>query len=95
LSATESYEQAELDLIALTGIRVGHSQLHRLVQQTAFVDLDVEETITEISLDGGKVRVRTPKGEPSGGTIKLTISSFRQTNFARLARSRGIHSQAD
>lgn len=65
LSATESYEQAELDLVALTGIRVGHSQLHRLVQHTTFEDWAVEETIEEVSLDGGKVRVRTPKGEPS------------------------------
>lgn len=65
LSATESYEQAELDLVALTGIFVGHSQLHRLVHGTTFEALDVEETIEEISLDGGKVRVRTPKGEPS------------------------------
>jgi hypothetical protein len=65
LSATESYQQAELDLFALTGIHVGHSDLHRWVQQTELDELELEETIEEVSLDGGKVRVRTPKGEPS------------------------------
>lgn len=65
LSATESYQQAELDLFALTGIAVGHSDLHRWVQQAELDELEIEETIEEISLDGGKVRVRTPKGEPS------------------------------
>lgn len=65
LSATESYQQAELDLFALTGIQVGHSDLHRFVQQAELDDPKFEETIEEISLDGGKVRVRTPKGEPS------------------------------
>ena len=35
------------------------------MQQTELDELEIEETIEEISLDGGKVRVRTPKGEPS------------------------------
>ena len=65
LSATESYQQAESDLLALTGIHVGHSDLHRWVQQTELAVPAIEETIEETSLDGGKVRVRTPKGEPS------------------------------
>jgi hypothetical protein len=65
LSATESYQQAEQDLVALTGIQVGHSDLHRWVQQTELDEPEVEETIEEISLDGGKVRVRTSKGQPS------------------------------
>lgn len=65
LCATESYQQAELDLFALTGIAVGHSDLHRWVQQTELDELEIEATIEEMSLDGGKVRVRTPKGEPS------------------------------
>lgn len=65
LSATESYQQAEFDLFALTGIHVGHSDLHRWVQQAKFDALEMEETIEEVGLDGGKVRLRTPKGEPS------------------------------
>lgn len=65
LSATESYQQAEIDLAALTGIRVGHSHLHRLVQQTELVEVKTPISVDEISLDGGKVRVRTPKGQPS------------------------------
>jgi hypothetical protein len=53
------------DLDALTGIQVGHSDLYRWVQHTELDELELEETIEEVSLDGGKVRVRTPKGEPS------------------------------
>ena len=44
---------------------MGHSDLHRLVQQPELDEFELAETIEEISLDGGKVRVRTPKGEPS------------------------------
>jgi hypothetical protein len=60
LSATESYQQAEIDLAALTGIRVGHNELHRLVQRVTLSDTQVDGVVEEISLDGGKVRVRTP-----------------------------------
>jgi hypothetical protein len=65
LSATELFQQAETDLAALTGIHVGHSHLHRLVQQTALPETQVHSPVHEISLDGGKVRVRTPVGLPS------------------------------
>lgn len=78
LSATESYQQAELDLVALTGIRVGHTHLHRLVQHTTVDAADVEETVEEVSLDGGKVRVRTPQGQPS---------EWRDYKAARLNRT--------
>lgn len=65
LSATESYQQAETDLAALTGIQVGHSYLHRLVQQTTVPETSVQSPVHEISLDGGKARLRTPLGQPS------------------------------
>jgi hypothetical protein len=36
-----------------------------LAQETTLADTEVQEEVKEISLDDGKVRVRTPKGEPS------------------------------
>lgn len=63
ISANESYQNAEADLEVLTGIKVGHTTLHRLVQKQEFVMPDAKQPITEVSIDGGKVRLR---GEESG-----------------------------
>ena len=64
LSANVSYERAAEDLHILTGINVSHSTQQRLVQRYDFEQTTVNETVTEMSLDGGKVRLRTPLGEP-------------------------------
>jgi hypothetical protein len=63
LSATVSYEQAERDLAYLTGIRVPAKTQQRLVHRQTFNLPDVEQPVEELSVDGGKVRVRTPLGE--------------------------------
>ena len=62
LSATVSYEQAERDLAYLTGIRVPAKTQQRIVHRQTFDLPDVEQAIEELSVDGGKVRVRTPLG---------------------------------
>ncbi len=65
LSANESYQRAAEAIQMLTGGAVAHSTQQRLVQHQTF-ELPHEETaVAEISVDGGKVRLRTPKGEPS------------------------------
>lgn len=63
LSATVSYEQAERDLAYLTGIRVPAKTQHRIVHRQTFDLPGVEQPIEELSVDGGKVRVRTPLGK--------------------------------
>lgn len=63
LSATVSYEQAEQDVAYLTGMRVPAKTQQRLVHRQRFELPDVEQVIEELSVDGGKVRVRTPLGE--------------------------------
>jgi hypothetical protein len=65
LSANESYQRAAEDLEVLTGVRVSHSSQQRLVHRQEFPLLEVEQSVEEMSVDGGKVRLRTPKGEPS------------------------------
>ena len=63
LSANSSYQEAENDLKILTGISVSHSSLQRQVQRHSFDFPDVKQKLTEVSLDGGKVRIRSEKGE--------------------------------
>jgi len=63
LSANESYERAAEDIEVLTGVRVSHSSQQRLVHRQTFDLKQVEQAIEEMSVDGGKVRLRTPHGE--------------------------------
>ncbi len=65
LSANESYERAAEDIQVLTGVKVSHSTQQRLVHRQTFELPQVEQAVDEMSVDGGKVRLRTPKGEPS------------------------------
>lgn len=65
LSANVSYENAERDLKLLTGISVSHSTQQRLVQRTEWIEPKASKPVEALSIDGGKVRLRTPKGEPS------------------------------
>ncbi len=62
LSANSSYQRAENDLKILTGISISHSSLQRKVQRHSVDFPDVKQKLTEVSLDGGKVRIRREKG---------------------------------
>ena len=57
LSANVSYENAARDLQRLTGVYVDHSTQQRLVHRQEFAELEVGETVTELSIDGGKARL--------------------------------------
>lgn len=63
LSATVSYEQAEQDVTYLTGIRVPAKTQQRLVHRQTFELPQIKQPMAELSVDGGKVRLRTPLGE--------------------------------
>ena len=76
MCANESYQKAEAEVEALTGMRVGHSSLHRLVQQQDLAPPDAKQAVNEVSLDGGKVRLR---GAPGAG------SYWRDYKAARLS----------
>lgn len=65
LSANESYKRSAEDLQVMTGMNVSHGTQQRLVHRQTF-DLPVVTTyVEEMSVDGGKARLRTAKGEPS------------------------------
>ena len=63
--ANESFEDAEQDIEMITGIKVSSSSQHRLVEKYEFKEELTNKKIDALSLDGGKVRVRTPLGESS------------------------------
>ena len=65
VSASESYARTEVNIAELTGIKISHSSQQILVQKQEFPEVTITETVEEMSLDGGKVRLRTEKGKHS------------------------------
>jgi hypothetical protein len=63
VSANVSYERGAQDIIVLTGMAVSRGTQQRLVQRQSFELPIADAGVEEISIDGGKVRIRTPKGE--------------------------------
>ena len=92
VSANESYERAAEDIEALTGVRVSGSTQQRLVHRQDFKPETVDCGIKEMSIDGGKVRLRTTLGQPSqwrdykGVNLhQCAVSAFFRDNTALLA----------
>ena len=50
----------------LTGIEISKSARQRLIHRQEFQLPQTESIVAELSVDGGNIRVRTPKGELSG-----------------------------
>lgn len=65
MCAKASYQQAETDVAMLTGLRVSAKTQERMVKRANLPTATSDEAVIEMALDGGMVRVRTPKGEPS------------------------------
>lgn len=80
LSANESYQRAEEDIKVLTGIEVSHGTQQRMVHRQTFEPPLVKQPIEEISIDGGKVRLRTARGKPCEGrdykAVNLHLSAI-------------------
>ena len=63
VSANVSYENAAADIEYFTGVQVSCSSQQRLVHRQNFELPTQEDTLEELSVDGGNIRVRTPEGE--------------------------------
>ena len=74
--ANESYQNAENDLLLLTGLKVGHSTQQRKVGQIELPIPDVKQGLSEVSVDGGKIRLRSE--------IKGQSSEWKEYKTARL-----------
>lgn len=78
VSANSAYGNAETEIEVMTGIKTSHSTLQRKVNKEELKLPELKQSVTEISLDGGKVRLRSEKkGEPC---------CFRDYKAARLDR---------
>ena len=64
LAANESYQSAEAEIEALTGVKVGHTTHQRLVLRQDLPLPQALQSVSEASVDAGKVRLR---GEPKQG----------------------------
>lgn len=62
LCAQSSYQQAENNFKTLMGIEVGHSCLHRWVQQVPLPNAKALDPVESASIDGGKIRLRCATG---------------------------------
>lgn len=62
-SANVSYENAAADVEFFTGIRIAAKTQQRLVHRQEFSLPSLEKEVKELSVDGGKVRLRTAMGE--------------------------------
>lgn len=62
LAANLSYENVEQEIEIQTGVKVGHSSIHNLVNTQNFSEQTAVSEVRETSVDGGKVRVRGEKG---------------------------------
>lgn len=67
VSANHSYRQASEEIAILTGIAVSAKTQQRLVHRQDFTPPGVDPSpgVSQLSLDGGNIRLLTPKGEPS------------------------------
>jgi len=65
VSANNSYQRTSEDLAALTGINISHSTQQRLVHRQEFEVIISNTVVDDISIDGGKVRIRTSLGQES------------------------------
>ena len=63
LSANESYQSAEAEIEALTGVKVSHSTQQRRVIQQEMPTPEAKQAVGEVSIDGGKGRLRGNLGE--------------------------------
>jgi len=64
VSANVSYQNAATDIKVLTGIEVSAKTQQRLVHRQQFNKPELSKAVQELSVDGGKIRLRTPLGEP-------------------------------
>ncbi len=65
LAANQSYQSAQAEIEALTGVNVGHSTQARLVKRQEFPDPSAKQPVNEVSIDGGKIRLRSLPEEGS------------------------------
>lgn len=62
LAANEADQRAEEDIEILTGIKVGHTTIHRIVKQAEIPEGKSTRGVKSLSVDGGKICLRAESG---------------------------------
>jgi len=78
-----SYQQAEEQIEMLTGLQMGHSSLHRLVNRTDIAVASQEQVSSHASIDGGKIRLRPEADEAE--------AKSRWKDYKAVALSNGLY----
>jgi hypothetical protein len=65
MSAKASYRQAARDIDLLSGVSVSAKTQERIVNRTPIEAPEITETVTEVDLDGGMVRLVGDPGQSS------------------------------
>ena len=87
-SANVSYDNAAKDIQKYTGMSISASTQQRIVQRYEFPEIACGQELSEISVDGGKVRLRTEiKGEPCRWKDYKAICINKEIKLARLGEN--------
>lgn len=90
-SANVSYENAAKDIYKYIGISLSASTQQRIVQRYEFPEIECGQQLEEISVDGGKVRLRTEKkGEPCIWKDYKAICINQEIKVARLGENEAL-----
>jgi len=81
LSANESFQNGEKDVETLTGIKVSHSTLQRLVQRTEYQLPSILQGVSEVCIDGGKVRLRSQEVGGSNETVQNWTTLAKRATY--------------
>mgnify|MGYP001794175132 CR=1 FL=1 len=73
----------------LTGRQVGHSTQQRLVHRQSLSRANAPEAVEELSVDGGKIRLRTAKGKPCEWRDYKAIKLHQQVIAASIRDNQG------
>ena len=90
LSANESYQNTAEDLETLTGVKISKSSQQRMVHRQEFRLPIIEDTVEELSVDGGKVRIRTPLGEKSEWKDYKSVRLHNLASCAKFQDNQGL-----
>ena len=82
LNAQQLTPSSARDLKQLTGIYIDPSTQQRLVHRQEFVEVIAEQTVTDLSIDGGKARLRTDKGKASEWRDYKAVTLHKQAHAA-------------
>ena len=90
-SANVSYENAALDISRYIGIEVSAKTQQRLVHRHQFPENACLEEVSEISVDGGKVRLRTEsKGDSCIWQDYQAVCVHQQTRIAWFQENKAL-----